>query len=121
MSKSLDKADDLLKDQFLNKMLEIDTWKPQGADVLLCEKLIARLDEIIACVVDGCKSVSPDANVALQVIRVSFFFAQDFSANKNSSNELVLRSKNYFHAVLCFFDVLKALFVGCALIPQWQA
>ncbi|CAG9538822.1 unnamed protein product [Cercopithifilaria johnstoni] len=62
----LDKADDLLKDQFLNKMLEIDTWKPQNDNVLICEKLIARLDEIIQCVLDGCKPIVPEANEALQ-------------------------------------------------------
>uniref|UniRef100_A0A2K6VWJ6 Cyclin-like domain-containing protein n=1 Tax=Onchocerca volvulus TaxID=6282 RepID=A0A2K6VWJ6_ONCVO len=62
----LDKADDLLKDQFLNKMLGIDTWKPQSDDVLLCEKLIARLDEIIQCVLDGCKPIAPETNEALQ-------------------------------------------------------
>uniref|UniRef100_A0A0R3RXG1 Cyclin-H n=1 Tax=Elaeophora elaphi TaxID=1147741 RepID=A0A0R3RXG1_9BILA len=62
----LDKADDLLKDQFLNKMLEIDTWKPQSDDVLVCEKLISRLDEIIQCVLDGCKPIAPETNDALQ-------------------------------------------------------
>ncbi|KAK6111998.1 Cyclin N-terminal domain family protein [Brugia pahangi] len=62
----LDKADDLLKDQFLNKMLEIDTWKPQSDNVLICEKLIARLDEIIQCVLDGCKPIAPETNEALQ-------------------------------------------------------
>ncbi|EFO25214.1 cyclin domain-containing protein [Loa loa] len=62
----LDKADDLLKDQFLNKMLEIDTWKSQSDDVLICEKLIARLDEIIQCVLDGCKPIAPETNEALQ-------------------------------------------------------
>ncbi|KAM3728967.1 Cyclin-H [Dirofilaria immitis] len=62
----LDKADDLLKDQFLNKMLEIDTWKPQSNDVLICEKLIARLDEIIQCVLDGCKPIASETNEALQ-------------------------------------------------------
>ncbi|VDO28189.1 Cyclin, N-terminal domain containing protein [Brugia malayi] len=62
----LDKADDLLKDQFLNKMLEIDTWKPQNDNVLICEKLIARLDEIIQCVLDGCKPIAPETNEALQ-------------------------------------------------------
>ncbi|VBB33175.1 unnamed protein product [Acanthocheilonema viteae] len=62
----LDKADDLLKDQFLNKMLEIDTWRAQSDDVLVCEKLVTRLDEIIQYVLDGCKPIVPEANEALQ-------------------------------------------------------
>ncbi|VDN08058.1 unnamed protein product [Thelazia callipaeda] len=64
--KMLDKEDDLLKDQFLNKLLKIDTWSPQSEDVLLCDQLISRVDEIIRCVLQGCEPVSKEANDALQ-------------------------------------------------------
>ncbi|VDK53407.1 unnamed protein product [Anisakis simplex] len=62
----LDKSDDLLKDQFLYKLLNIDTWQPQNNDVIICEKLISRLDEIIAFVLANCEPVSKEANAALQ-------------------------------------------------------
>ncbi|VDK87435.1 unnamed protein product [Litomosoides sigmodontis] len=62
----LDKVDDLLKDQFLNKMLEIDTWKPQSGDAVVCDKLVGRIDEIIQCVLDGCNPIKSEASEALQ-------------------------------------------------------
>ncbi|KHN88362.1 Cyclin-H [Toxocara canis] len=62
----LDKSDDLLKDQFLYKLLNVDTWQPQNSDVMLCEKLITRLDKIIAVVLASCEPVTKEANAALQ-------------------------------------------------------
>uniref|UniRef100_A0A0M3IPJ8 Cyclin-H n=1 Tax=Ascaris lumbricoides TaxID=6252 RepID=A0A0M3IPJ8_ASCLU len=62
----LDKSDDLLKDQFLYKLLNIDTWQPQNDDVMLCEKLIRRLDAIIAVVLSSCEPITKEANAALQ-------------------------------------------------------
>ncbi|MFH4973643.1 hypothetical protein AB6A40_000352 [Gnathostoma spinigerum] len=62
----LDKADDLIRDQFLYKLLEIDTWHPQSSDIAICDKLIARLDAIIRCVIDGSEPISKQANTALQ-------------------------------------------------------
>lgn len=71
MSKSIlciaEKAEDLLKEQFLYKLLNIDTWQPHSADSALCEKLIKRLDEIIDCVISSYMPITPQKNAALQV------------------------------------------------------
>lgn len=62
----LDKSDDLIKDQFLYKLLEIDTWHPQSEDLAICEKLISVLDRIIECVISTCEPVRKEDNAALQ-------------------------------------------------------
>lgn len=84
----------MLKDQFLNKMLEIDTWKPQSDDVLICEKLIVRLDEIIQCVLAGCKPIPPETNEALQVMLLSFFLLNsNFEVSKVFGHQSILKVK----------------------------
>lgn len=62
----LEKEDNLIKDQFLYKLLEVDTWKPNNTDITLCEKLVTRLDEIIKCVVDSAVPVTKEDSAALQ-------------------------------------------------------
>ena len=68
------KADDLLKDQFLYKLLEVDTWKPNNADITLCENLLTRLDDIIKCVLDSAIPVTKEDNAALQVLFTVIIF-----------------------------------------------
>lgn len=62
----LEKDDNLIKDQFLYKLLEVDTWKPNNSDITLCDKLVARVDEIIRCVLESAVPVSKEDNAALQ-------------------------------------------------------
>lgn len=68
-----EKDDNLIKDHFLYKLLEVDTWKPNSTEITLCEKLIARLDEIITCVVSSAVPVTKKDSAALQVSLFEFF------------------------------------------------
>ncbi|VDD86596.1 unnamed protein product [Enterobius vermicularis] len=63
---TFEKDDNLIKDHFLYKLLEVDTWKPNSTEITLCEKLIARLDEIITCVVSSAVPVTKKDSAALQ-------------------------------------------------------